>query len=107
MRVRIRDISRMGIRLGFPPWKLGISSLLTLGELTRQLGRVLPEDLPIEIDPERLGHLLKRRLHVVRIRKWVPRTLDIELGCTFDRSLDDDEVAALGLPLPDRRKNTA
>lgn len=96
----VRDLSRMGVRLGLSPDTLGASPSTSIGTLARQLAQLLPEEPTIELHHRLLGVLVVRRLRVVRVRPASGRPALVELGCLFDEPLDDDESAALGLALP-------
>jgi len=96
----VRDLSRMGVRLGLSPDTLGASAGTSIGTLARHLARLLPEEPTIQLHHRLLGVLVLRRIRIVRVRPATGRPPLVELGCLFSEPLDDDESVALGLALP-------
>lgn len=98
--VRIVDISRTGVRLRVPLATLGFEPGAGLADLAAHLDRVVPRRAAAQFHPERLGALVERELHVVRIALPDGEGGEVELGCRMDRRLGDVEAAALDVPVP-------
>jgi len=105
--VRVRDLSRTGVGIAVSPGHVGVSRHMSLGGLARQLAQVLPEQFTLDVDPERLAHLLQKTCTVIRILKWDRDRTDLMLGCTFRTALNDDEIIAIGLGIPEHGEEQA
>lgn len=95
--VEVIDLSRGGVRIALADAAVGISRRASLLDVARRLGAILPERIDAALGE---GEGIVRQLRVVRIGKRDPSSETIELGCLFDRSLDDGDALALGAVLP-------
>ena len=50
---------------------------------------------------------MKREVRIVRILNWDPRDPTIHVGCAFERTLTEDEIQSIGIPLPVRGETAA
>jgi hypothetical protein len=98
--VSVTDLSRTGLGMEISPGRVGVAGQTSLGSLARRLAKVLPENVQIDLDPDRLAHLIRRTVTVVRIGPWMGQGDQIPVGCAFKVPLNDDEITALGLVLP-------
>jgi len=100
------DISRTGLRMRIPGAALRVHRLSSLAQISRNLTEILGEGFFGELHPELLGPLLRKGLITTRIAKRDWEQTDVEIGCSFAKPLEDEEVGMLGVPLPpvgDRR----
>lgn len=94
------DVSRTGIRVRIPGRALGVHRLSSLVEIARRVSNMLGEVFVADFHPDRLGGLVRKTLHPIRIgqRDW--ESADVELGCQIPEGLCDDIAGMLGLLLP-------
>lgn len=94
------DLSRtgVGIRIALPGLEAGTSPGLAEAAMTvhHRIGRAFHVDL----NPEVLGSLLRKRAVVVRLGDQVDEQGCIVMGCLFEVPLDQTEMVSLGVPLP-------
>jgi hypothetical protein len=98
--VVVRDFSRTGIRFAVPLASLGVEPDATLGTIAEGLRYVMDLKIMVQFDPDRLGTLVQRPLKVVRMFQTQDDAGTVQLGCTLEPPLTDEEAVALALPLP-------
>ncbi|MDJ0974379.1 MAG: PilZ domain-containing protein [Planctomycetota bacterium] len=94
------DLSRtgVGIRVALPEFEP--SSFPGLAETAMAVHERLGRAFHVDINPEVLGSLLRKRTVVVRLGERIDADGCIVLGCRFKVPLDETEMVSLGVPLP-------
>jgi hypothetical protein len=100
VEARIVDLSRVGLRVRVPGALLGVHRLSSLVQVTRALQGRLGRSFPGVLHHEMLGPLVSRELSPCRIAKRDWEHTDVEVGCSFDQPLSEEETLMLGVPLP-------
>ena len=59
------------------------------------------EDCTLEGTGKGIVAEFTRNLTIVRVRRWDRHAVDLVLGCTLDREIEDEEAVALGIGLPE------
>ena len=100
MQADVADLSRAGARLQIPVDQLGLGHGANLSEVARQLRHLLTRDVHAQFFPDRLGSLIQRRIHPVRIGRIEAERPLADIGCFFNEPLSPVEAAALGMIIP-------
>ncbi len=100
MQAAVADLSRAGARLQVPVHQLGLGGGANLSEVSRQLRHLLTKDVHAQFFPQRLGSLIQRRIHPVRIGRIEADPPLADVGCFFNEPLSPVEAAALGMIIP-------
>jgi PilZ domain len=100
VQARLLDLSRTGLALQVGLADLGPRPPRDLYHVASWIGQTIGRSFRVEINPEALGSLLAREVHVVRIGGPEDGSDDVVLGCTFVTPLSDLETVMLGVPLP-------
>lgn len=97
---RLVNISRTGLRISLPLSRILTSSALDFGALAHAVGQMLGSSFMADLHYEMLGQLIRKKLHLVRVGDVDPETDLLEIACTFDDPLRDEETVMLGIGLP-------
>ena len=95
----MRDLSRTGVRIQLPAaaFEDVTRDLLTVIDRLRDVMGTCPT---VYLHSEMLGPLVSRAAHTSRVILPQDHKDPIEVGCSFDRPITDEETAMLGIQLP-------
>jgi len=96
----VEDVSRIGIRLSLPLASLCEGPGVDMLHLARAVEAYLGPRFNLDLNPEMLGPLVRKRLRIVRIGQDRDKPDALELGGEFGVPLSEDESRMLELNLP-------
>ncbi|MDJ0974945.1 MAG: PilZ domain-containing protein [Planctomycetota bacterium] len=97
---RMLDISRTGMRIELPLSRLMMQPSLDFAALTQALEQMLGATFMADLHHEMLGQLIRKKLRTVRVGEVDPDADLLEVGCSFEEPLRDEETVMLGIGLP-------
>lgn len=98
--VRLVDLSRDGLRLRVALADLDLHPQAGLLTVWARASKALLDATTVDFDPQVLGDLVRRRIRPVRLIHSPDDPTCVEVGCAFEASLGDQDLAALGIDLP-------
>ncbi len=98
--VKLVDMSRDGLRLRVALADLDLHPHAGLLAVWARASKALLDATLVDFDPNVLGDLVRRRIRPVRLTHSPDDPSCVEVGCSFEVPLGEEDLAALGLDLP-------
>ncbi len=97
---RMVNLSRTGIRIRVPLSRLMITETLDYVSLAHAVEQMLGFSFMADLHHEMLGQLIRKRLSTIRVGTVDVDADELEIGCSFEEPLGEDEIVMLGIGLP-------